>query len=104
MSTRIARVPPVQASLQSRAGPRFWPRGDNQSRCAPPPDRFVFGDFSQGEAEFLGKMCARDLNETQISDIRDDASAIGIEKHHLHLCADSRRSHSVISDLKFLGH
>src|SRR6266566_7849680 len=44
-------------------------------------------------------MCARDLNEAQISDIRDHASAIGIEKHHLHICPDSRGSHSMCSSV-----
>src|SRR2546429_6971605 len=44
-------------------------------------------------------MCARDLNEAQISDIRDHASAIGIEKHHVHICPDSRGSHSMCSSV-----
>src|SRR6266480_623545 len=56
----------------------------------------LFSHFGQAKAEFFGQMCARDLNETQISDVRHDASAVGVEKHHLHICADSRRSHSIL--------
>ncbi len=54
----------------------------------------LFSHFCQTEAEFLGQMCARDLDEAQIRDVRNHASAVGIEKHHLHVRADSRGSHS----------
>src|SRR4029077_13550224 len=56
----------------------------------------LFSHFRQAKAEFFGQVCARNLNKTQISDVRHDASAVGIEKHHLHVCADSRRSHSML--------
>src|SRR5215470_981949 len=46
--------------------------------------RLLLGHFCQGKTELLDKMCACDLDETQISDVRDDASAISIEEHHLH--------------------
>src|SRR5437016_11685110 len=55
-----------------------------------------FSHFGQAKSELFGQMCARDLNKTQISDVRHDASAVGVEKHHLHVCADSRRSHSML--------
>jgi hypothetical protein len=59
----------------------------------------VLGHFCERKAEFFGKKRTRDLDETQISDVRDDTSAIGIEKHHLQLCADARRNgHGRISD------
>src|SRR4030095_3526277 len=40
--------------------------------------------------EFLSEERASDLDEAQICDVRHDAPAIGIEKHHLHLCPDMR--------------
>ena len=48
-------------------------------------------------------MCPRDLNETQVGDIGDYASAIGVEKHYLHLCPGSRRGHNDfgVRDLRF---
>src|SRR6478672_10655806 len=61
----------------------------------------LFGHLCKDETKFLDEMCARDLDETQISDIRDDASAIGIEKHHLHFCADLQWGHGRLSNFKF---
>ena len=40
-------------------------------------------------------MGARDLNKTQIGDIGNHASAIGIEKHYLHIRVDSRGGHGL---------
>jgi hypothetical protein len=48
------------------------------------------GHFCQDQTEFLSEERASDLDEAQICDVRHDAPAIGIEKHHLHLCPDMR--------------
>src|SRR4051794_2234621 len=42
-----------------------------------------------GEPELLGQVCARYLNEPQISDIGYNAAAIRVEKHYLHVCANT---------------
>jgi len=61
----------------------------------------VLGHLREGETELFGKKGTRDFDETQISDVRDDASAIGIEEHHLHLCANARRNgHGRISNFR----
>jgi hypothetical protein len=49
------------------------------------------GHLDEGQTEFFGKQCARDFDEAQICDVRHNSTTIGIEKHHLHLCADVRR-------------
>ena len=43
------------------------------------------------ETEFFSEQGPRDLDEAQIGNIGDNASAIGIEEHHLHFRADARR-------------
>ena len=53
---------------------------------------FVFGHLREAEAELLGQKRAGRLDEAQISNIRHDASAIGIEEHHPHFRANARRS------------
>src|SRR5207249_2517723 len=61
----------------------------------------VLGHLSKRKTEFFGEKRARDLDETQIGDIRNDTSAIGIEKHHLHLCANARSNgHGRISNFR----
>jgi hypothetical protein len=60
----------------------------------------VLGHFGEREAEGLGETGTRDFDETQISDVRDDTSTIGVEEHHLHLRANTRwNGHGTISDL-----
>src|SRR5437899_9889663 len=59
------------------------------------------GHLCQGEPELLGKMRAADLDEAQIRNVGDDASAICVEKHYPHFCADARCGHRRISDFKF---
>ena len=59
----------------------------------------VIGHFREGETEFFSEKRTGDLDETQISDVRDDTSAIGIEEHHLYLCSNARSNgHGRISN------
>src|SRR4029450_1644253 len=77
------------------AGRVTWNPHQNRTRSPPSPHcrmPVVFGHLLEGETEFFGKKRTRDLDETQIGDVRDDTSAIGIEKHHLHLRANARRN------------
>ena len=43
------------------------------------------------KSKFLRELSASDFNKTQISDIGDHAAAIGVEEHHLHFGANTRR-------------
>ena len=43
-------------------------------------------------AELLSQESAGDLDEAQISDVMDDTTAVGIEKHHLHFSANAGRA------------
>jgi hypothetical protein len=52
------------------------------------------------EPKLLRKVCARYLNEAQIRNIGYNAAAIGVEKHYLHVCANTgRHGRFHISDL-----
>src|SRR5215472_2315639 len=51
--------------------------------------RLLLHHLHERETELLRKMCARDLNKTQVRNIGDNASAIGIEKHYLDVCANT---------------
>ena len=65
--------------------------------CAPVIDlgadynriRLVLRHLHEREPELLRKMCARDLNKTQVRNVGYNASAIGVEKHYLHACANT---------------
>ena len=51
--------------------------------------RFLLRHLHDREPELLRKVCARYLNEAQIRNIGYNASAIGVEKHYLHVCANT---------------
>jgi hypothetical protein len=52
------------------------------------------------KAELLRKVCARGLDEAQIRNIGYNTSAVGVEKHYLHVCANTgRHGRFHISDL-----
>src|ERR1051326_988088 len=48
-------------------------------------------------------MRARDLDETQIRDVRHNTSAIGVEEHHLHFGTNLRRCGHGALNLRFLA-
>ena len=50
---------------------------------------FLLRHLHDGEPELLRQVCASDLDETQIRDVGYNASAVGVEKHHLHVCANT---------------
>ena len=45
--------------------------------------------FCQPQSKLFGQESARDFDETQIGDVMNDPTAIGIEKHHLHFRANT---------------
>ena len=51
--------------------------------------RFLLCHLYDREAELLREVCARYLDEAQIRNIGHNASAIGVEKHYLHVCANT---------------
>ena len=51
--------------------------------------RFLLRHLHDREPELLREVCARYLDEAQIRNIGYNASAIGVEKHHLHVCANT---------------
>src|SRR5207248_6040693 len=47
--------------------------------------------FGERKPKFFGQQRPRDLDETEISDIRHNPAAIGIEEHDPHFGANARR-------------
>ena len=56
-------------------------------------DRIYFGlgHFGEGKAKLFRQKRARYLDEAQISDVVHHTTAVRVEKHHLHFCANARR-------------
>ena len=51
--------------------------------------RLLLRHLHELKPKLLSKVCARDLDEAQIGNIRYNTSAIGVEKHYLHVCVNT---------------
>jgi len=58
-----------------------------------PDDHWIFlrlRHFGERKPKLFCQQCPRDLDETEVCDIGDDAATVGIEEHYLHFSADAR--------------
>ena len=49
------------------------------------------GHFCQLQSKLFGQQSARDFDETQIGNVMNNTTTIGIEKHHLHFRTNTGR-------------